>query len=135
MYRIKEPFSVNFEIGYGPDNKFTTIASSIYKDKADEIVVLLNKNLMPINEVLNKIASFYMKKHNNDEKAAEEIVSLRLTKVEVVGPEVHIHAECVGRLIGKRGENIDNLTKYLGCPVKIFESLDSITDQILRKLY
>lgn len=68
------------------------------------------------------IGHFYLRKcENNYEEAADEIARLRVTEVSLVSDEVHIRLNRPGILIGRRGENIGNLEKFLKRKVKIFE--------------
>lgn len=88
-------------------------------------------------EAARKIGRFYLAKHNNDYAAAEkELNALQISRIEVTNTEtfsslvrsqsppqtiISITTARPGILIGKRGQNIDNLAKYLGTKVHIVE--------------
>lgn len=73
-------------------------------------------------KVAGLIGQFYLQKNQNDyEKAEAEITDLRISKVEVAGKTVTITAARIGKLIGKRGTNVDALGKFLGMEVKMIE--------------
>lgn len=83
--------------------------------------------------VAQKIGAYYLKKNNGDyDKAADEITNLRITEVLVV-KEKQLVIKCsrVGLFIGKRGHNIEDLSKFLGMEVNVIENLQSIEDFII----
>ena len=85
-----------------------------------------------IRDIAVKIGQFYLQKHNGDYEAAEkELVNTRITKIDIVVNTVHITAAHVGLLIGKRGQNIDNLSKFLETEVKIYEDTDNLYDYLI----
>jgi ribosomal protein S3 len=70
-----------------------------------------------------ELSTFYLIKNNHDyQKAAKEVISLNITDIEVQGEEIHIYLNRPGLIIGRKGENIDALTKFLGKTVKIHET-------------
>lgn len=83
-------------------------------------------------EIAIKIGLFYLAKHNNDYAAAQrEIESLRITNIVVASVKgsavdsVEIHLSRPGLLIGRKGENVGNLTTHLGIAfIKIVETND-----------
>lgn len=73
--------------------------------------------------IAHKISNFYLQKNANDyAKAKEEIEKLRIFDIRLNGENVEIYLGRPGLIIGKKGTNIDNLTAFLGEPVKIFKS-------------
>ena len=61
----------------------------------------------PIREAAKLIGEFYLQKNNGDyNKTEQEIINLRISKLEIIGNKLHITTELPGWLIGKRGENI-----------------------------
>ncbi len=102
-----------------------------------------------VKQICHKIGMFYLEKMNgNYDAAREEVDRLRIESIEIKevkikqsrdpgievttsGPiiveTVVITLPMVGLLIGRRGENIDNLSKYLQMPVKVIESPDYLT--------
>lgn len=80
-------------------------------------------------EAARKIGEFYLQKNNRDFKATEkEIMDLRISKVRALeNKTIEITTERPGLLIGRRGTNIDALTKFLDVHVKIIEERDPIT--------
>jgi KH domain len=86
-------------------------------------------------EVARKIGSFYLAKNKGNYSAAQdEIVSLLISEVKVeysskepVGTTVVIVTGRPGRIIGKRGSNIDELCKYFApTKIKIVEEQDPL---------
>ncbi len=83
-------------------------------------------------EIARKIGLFYLEKNGNDyAKTEEDLNKLRISRLEFIQvpcktcghqeERLQITLERVGLLIGKRGENIDKLVKYLGQEVNIKE--------------
>ena len=82
-------------------------------------------------EVCKKIGQFYLNKNEgNYENAATEILRLGFTSV-IATPDVVVVELCrPGLFIGKRGENVDKLSAFLGKKIHIIEA-ESITDFII----
>lgn len=81
------------------------------------------------HEIAVSIGNFYLKKNDDDYKKTEEdILNLRIVKLEVRDEVVIITTSRPGLLIGKRGENIDLLSKHLGMKLKIIEDQDNLID-------
>lgn len=65
-------------------------------------------------EVARLIGLFYLEKNNNDYVATEEeIKRLQITDIEVEHCEIIVELSRPGLFIGKRGENVEQLQKYL----------------------
>ena len=78
-----------------------------------------------VRGIAGLIGVFYLYKHNNNYKAAqEELNRLYITSIDVRNGEVIIHTSRPGLLIGKKGENINNLVEHLKMKVKIIEGED-----------
>jgi len=87
-------------------------------------------------EVARRIGLFYLQKNSQDyAKTEKELTDLRISKIEVDVKNVTVYVSHVGLFIGRRGENIDKLSKFLKLEVKIVEDRDSIYDALIpRKL-
>lgn len=73
-------------------------------------------------DICAKIGQFYLEESNGDYKeAAKKITLLDLTDVRVIEGGIEISLGRPGILIGRKGETIDRLQKYLGVNVKIIE--------------
>lgn len=80
-----------------------------------------------VRDIAQKIGQFYLQKYDNDYQLAEqELIRLQITKIEVEPEMVRITLARPGILIGRRGINIENLTKFLGVKVFIIEDQDPI---------
>jgi len=78
------------------------------------------------------IGQFYLHKNNDDyEKAGDEVKNLFITDIQVDETTVSITCSRLGLLIGKRGENIGNLEKFLNKKVKIFEAKDNLLNYLI----
>lgn len=94
-----------------------------------------------VKEIAKSIGQFYLQKNNGDYIATEkEVLRLQIKKIEFLirenpaGEQIHeaiITAGRVGLLIGKRGTNIDALTKHLGMKVKIMEDNDPLESYLI----
>ena len=81
-----------------------------------------------VKDVAQNIGQFYLKKNNGDYKAtAQEILALRISKIEVANSEISITTGRPGLLIGKRGTTIDALSQHLKVKIKIFEDVDHLS--------
>lgn len=81
-----------------------------------------------VKDVARDIGQFYLKKNNGDYKAtAQEVLALRISKIEVANGEVSITTGRPGLLIGKRGTNIDALSHHLKVKIKIIEDIDHLS--------
>ena len=87
-------------------------------------------------EVARRIGLFYLQKNSQDyAKTEKELTDLRISKIEVDVKNVTVYVSHVGLFIGRRGENIGKLSKFLKLEVKIVEDRDSIYDALIpRKL-
>lgn len=85
-----------------------------------------------IREVAKNIGTFYLQKNNGDyEKTEMELLHLLISKIEMKGSDVVITTARPGLLIGKRGTNIDALTKHLKSEVRIIEDMDCVSDSLI----
>lgn len=67
-----------------------------------------------IKNIAEEIGYFYLLKNNNDYSAtADELIALRLNKIEVKNDMVFLETSRPGLIIGKRGENFKQLEDYL----------------------
>lgn len=85
-----------------------------------------------VREVASRIGAFYLQKNNGDFKATEaEILKLQISNISVDDKlprsvSIAITTARPGLLIGKRGQNIDALSKFLGTEVKVIEDRDPL---------
>lgn len=87
-------------------------------------------------KVLDAFADFYYEKNNeNRENAIEEIRNLSIQQIETGYNEIFVWTSHPGLFIGKRGETIDKLEKFLSkklrkenFKVKIFEKDDIVNE-------
>lgn len=85
-----------------------------------------------IREMAALIGQFYLRKHNNDYIAAEKaIVDLRISDLRVEGDKVIIVTARPGLLIGRRGQNIDELTAFLNKKIHIIEDMDPLLEWLI----
>lgn len=83
-------------------------------------------------EIARKIGYFLYKKHNQD--TSEAIIELRLyniTDIMYINNIIHILVGRPGMLIGKRGENIEQLGKYLDYEINIVEDKQTLQHELL----
>lgn len=88
-------------------------------------------------KVLDAFADFYYEKNNeNEDDTIEEIKNLSIQQIETGYNEIFVWTSRPGLFIGKRGETIEKLEKFLSrklnkenFKVKIFEKGD-IVDEI-----
>ena len=75
-----------------------------------------------LQEIGYSIGFFYAQKHNMDfVKAAAEVSKLGLYNITMRGDVVVLHTTRPGLWIGRKGENIDALSKHLGKKIDIKE--------------
>lgn len=80
-----------------------------------------------VREVASQIGQFYLQKNSYDYAATEkEITSLRITTLEIKEGEVVITLARPGSIIGRKGENIEKLTKFLNRKIRIVEDKDPL---------
>jgi predicted RNA-binding protein Jag len=85
-----------------------------------------------VKDVAQRIGQFYLRKNDGDYKATqEEILKLRISKLEITDKGVAITTERPGILIGKRGTNIDALSSFLAMEVRIIEDRDPLITYLL----
>lgn len=89
-----------------------------------------------IKEVAHNIGQFYLNKCKfNYDEARKAIEGLHISKVDVVNNTVQITTARPGILIGARGENIENLTKFLNMKVCLFEDMDPLIEHLIPHRY
>jgi len=86
-----------------------------------------------VTSAVSGIAQFYRDKSVNDDEATEMLRKIGITKVEYKHKECPTCKHCqavmeitainIGILVGKKGCNIDDLSKYLNCEIKIKEDV------------
>jgi len=97
--------------------------------------ILSRKKDKKLRAIAIKIGEFYLEKNKdtdtlkNFNKATEEIYSLGITQLILKRNKIIITLQRPGVLIGKRGENIDSLSKFLNMEIDIKE--DNIISWIL----
>lgn len=85
-----------------------------------------------IREVAGKIGQFYFQKNSGDYAAtAREITDLQISKIEVTEKDVSITTARPGRLIGRRGRDIDALTEFLQTKIRIIEEIDPLISWLI----
>ena len=84
-------------------------------------------------ELAQKIGQFYLEKNNKDyEKTADEISRLRITEIITISTTmVVIKLSRVGLMIGKRGENFENLSRFIDRKIHLIENTESIEDYLI----
>lgn len=86
-----------------------------------------------VREVASRIGAFYLQKNNGDFKATEaEILKLQISNISIDDRLPHSVSIAIttarpGILIGKRGQNIDALSRFLGTEVKVIEDQDPLS--------
>ena len=81
-----------------------------------------------LQEIAEKIQSFYLAKNNNDaESTNKEIEALKITDIQRIPHYVNKNAISIytarpGLLIGAKGKTIDALQEFLGMKIFIYES-------------
>ena len=85
-----------------------------------------------VKETATKIGQFYLEKNNGDFKATEiEINRTHITQIDVTCDAISIYTERPGVLIGKYGENILALEKFLNIKLCIIEEDDALSDYLI----
>lgn len=76
-----------------------------------------------VRRICEKIGEFYLNQTGgNYDETAEQIRKLQITHISrLESGEIEIHAARLGLLIGKKGENIGLLSKWLGSEIKLYE--------------
>jgi len=84
-----------------------------------------NKPSAKLEQIGYDIASFYLNKNKNDYVAAEkEVISLNITDIQIdpYNSKLRIFTARPGLLVGRKGENLDNLSKHLKREIEIVEA-------------
>jgi predicted RNA-binding protein Jag len=79
-----------------------------------------------------QIGNFYLDEFNGDYDAAtEHIIKIRINRISVEHKTVEIETSRPGFLIGRRGETIEKLEKYLGKKVILKETKQHLLDFLI----
>ena len=79
---------------------------------------------MDIYELRQKLGKYYLEKNEGDYlKCKKDLYSLRITETKIEDGRFSIALWRPGILIGPRGQNIEELQKYMGVPVHIVENV------------
>lgn len=85
-----------------------------------------------VRDAAESIGQFYLERNQNDYKKTErEILGLEISKLEVTEDCVTITTSRPGLLIGKRGETVSNLEKFLNRKVNIVEDRDPLSSWLI----
>lgn len=86
-----------------------------------------------IQAIAAAIGEFYLNKNNGDYKATEnELVNLRIETIEILSStDIMIKLARPGLLIGRKGLNIDALSKHLSKKIFIVESSSQLIDYLV----
>lgn len=86
-----------------------------------------------LHEAATKLGQFYLNKNGGDyAKATDELYRLHIKEVAVADDgTVTLTVGRIGLLIGKRGTNIDALSKFFGHPIRCVEDTNSILDIVI----
>jgi len=86
----------------------------ILKDIKNYFRELKRKEEYENRDIAQVIGAYYLEKNNNNYyKTGEDIRNLGITQIEHKRDTIIITLQRVGLLIGRRGENIDKLQKFL----------------------
>jgi predicted PilT family ATPase len=112
-----------------------TVTIKIAHDGRSEREIVIRDGIVVkqfAREPAMKIGQFYLDKNNGDYKKTveEEIPFLGITDVQEDAESITIFTSRPGKIIGRRGENIDALEKYLGKKIKVVET-QNIMDLLL----
>lgn len=89
-----------------------------------------------VKEAARNIGFFYLDKNQHDYAATEkEITDLRISKIEVTEKGIEITTARPGLLIGRRGMNIDALSKFLKTKLRIIEEVDPLCSYLIPREY
>lgn len=85
-----------------------------------------------VRQAAQQIGQFYLQKNKNDYKKTEqEILSLGITKIDTPDENtICIHLSRPGLFIGCKGQNLENLEKFINKKIKIYEE-NNILDLIV----
>lgn len=91
-----------------------------------------------VKEIACKIGQFFLEKNELDYKAAcLEIEKLRINNLSIFSKRtngettIEIETSRPGLVIGRHGEQIDKLSKYLGVKIRLVETKETILDYLL----
>lgn len=86
-----------------------------------------------VKDIAHCIGQFFLEKNELDYKAAcAEIEKLRINNLSIIDEQtIEIETSRPGLIIGRRGELIDKLSKYLKKEIKIVETKETLLDYLL----
>jgi ribosomal protein S3 len=86
-----------------------------------------------VKSLARKIGQFYLEKNSGVYAFAEkDILNLRILKIDLIeNCVVLIELSRPGVLIGKRGENLYALSRFLEKPIKVVEAEENILDYLV----
>ncbi len=98
----------------------------LIKDKYNKFVRWYNKPSKRLMEIGYEINSYYTQKHTVDgvcnyAKAQEDVRNCCITNLELKLGKLVVHTRRPGLFIGRKGENIEGLSKFLNIPIHIEE--------------
>jgi hypothetical protein len=85
-----------------------------------------------VRDIAKKIGEFYLIK--NDEcynDAADELLKLQITNIQINENIVSITTNRPGMLIGKRASNVDQLEEFIEKKIKIIECKDNLYNYLI----
>jgi hypothetical protein len=93
-------------------------------------------NVFEERAIARIIGNFYLDKNKGDyKKTHEEIFSLQITQIKLNDNTISITLSRPGLIIGRRGENLDMLQRYLTQQLKFYHKIEIVEDKILSYLY
>lgn len=91
-----------------------------------------------VKDIAHRIGQFFLEKNELDYKAAcAEIEKLRINNLSIYEKRtngkttIEIETSRPGLVIGRRGEQIDKLSKYLGVEIRLVETKETLLDYLL----
>lgn len=91
-----------------------------------------------VKNIAYRIGQFFLEKNKLDYDAAcDEIKKLRINNLSIFKEitngktTIEIETSCPGLVIGRRGEQIDKLSKYLGMEIRLVETRETLLDYLL----
>lgn len=83
-------------------------------------------------QIAEQIGEFFLLENNKDyEKTANFLTRLNISRIDVLCSEVMIHLSRPGLLIGRRGENVEKLEKFLDKKIRIIEDEDCLLNHLI----
>jgi ribosomal protein S3 len=93
-------------------------------------------NEITLKKIIQEIGYYYYAKNNsNVQRSNEEINDLQITNIKLNDDEVTIELSRPGLLIGFKGQNLDNLKRFLQDVFCVKLKFNIIENTILSSLY